>query len=247
MIGYSLISLLGGREINEDCAMAEQKGDAFCAVVCDGLGGHESGELASSCVCECMIEQFRDWDGTGELQDCLAMWIDKAQEILTEKQIELGKTNGMRTTLCCLLISGKKAAAAHVGDSRIYRLRNWKVKERSRDHSLPQYLMMMGEIKEKDIPHHPDRNKLLRVMGIEWEKPQYQLWTLPDPTPGDAYVLCSDGFWEWLSEGEMQMTKLLSSDAESWLDKMKNRVLRNGEKANKANMDNCTAVTVVIS
>ena len=69
----------------------------------------------------------------------------------------------------------------------MYFIRKNKLNIRSKDHSIPQYLVNMGEIREKDIRHHPDRNKLLRVMGSEWESPRHQCIELPQLVDKDAF------------------------------------------------------------
>lgn len=74
-----------------------------------------------------------------------------------------------------MYIDGNKVQWGHVGDSRLYAFAKNKVKLRTLDHSVPQMLVFAREIKEKQIRNHPDRNRLLRVMGIEWEKPMYEL------------------------------------------------------------------------
>jgi serine/threonine protein phosphatase PrpC len=111
------------------------------------------------------------------------------------------------------------------------------------DHSVPQMLTAMGEIKEKDIRHHEDRNKLLRVMGAEWGKSNYEIDAPVSLVSGDAFLLCSDGFWEWVDE--KMMIKLLrrSRRPQQWLSEMEKHVQRNGAKAN---MDNYSAVAVFV-
>ena len=74
---------------------------------------------------------------------------------------------------------------------------------RTIDHSIPQMLALAGEIKEKEIRRHPDRNKLLRVVGTDWENPQYEISEDVEKTGGEAFLLCSDGFWENITEKEM--------------------------------------------
>ena len=157
-------------------------------------------------------------------------------------QIELDKQDGMKTTACCLLIQNGKTAAAYVGDSRIYQFRKNKMLLRSSDHSIPQYLVNIGEIKERDIRHHPDRNKLLRVMGSEWETPRYQRLKLEEPERGDAFLLCTDGFWEWIEEKDMERFLKRASCSEEWLDMMKRFIYARG-RGNR--MDNLSAIAVM--
>ena len=113
---------------------------------------------------------------------------------------------------------------------------------RSSDHSIPQYLVNIGEIKERDIRHHPDRNKLLRVMGSEWETPRYQRLKLEEPVCGDAFLLCTDGFWEWIEEKDMERFLKRTSCSEEWLNTMKKFIYARG-RGNR--MDNLSAIAIM--
>ena len=110
----------------------------------------------------------------------------------------------MKTTVVMLCVSGNNAYWTHVGDSRLYFFRKGKLVLHTKDHSIPQMLVAAGEIKEKNIRRHPDRNKLLRVMGTDWEEPQYAVSDPIELQEGDAFLLCSDGFWENIVEKQMQ-------------------------------------------
>ena len=140
-------------------------------------------------------------------------------------------------------MSGKTARFAHVGDSRIYHFEKAKYVQRSQDHSVPQMLANRGDIKEKDIRHHEDRSRLLRVMGTEWDSPKYQAVDGIKLTNRSSFLLCSDGFWELIDE--KQMCKLLkkAADPQDWLGKMEEIVLKNGTGTN---MDNYSAIAVFV-
>ena len=169
--------------------------------------------------------------------------IMEAQEKLLEKQKAEHAENSMKTTVTCLELSGNKARFAHVGDSRIYHFEKAKYVQRSQDHSVPQMLVNRGDIKEKDIRHHEDRSRLLRVMGTEWDSPKYQVFDDIKLTNRSSFLLCSDGFWELIDE--KQMCKLLkkAADPQDWLGKMEEIVLANGTGTN---MDNYSAIAVFV-
>ena len=97
-------------------------------------------------------------------------------------------------------------------------------------------------IKEKDIRHHVDRSKLLRVMGTPWETPRFSVSERIVLKPKDTFLLCSDGFWELIDE--KQMIKLLkkSSSGGEWIEKMTQEVVKNGIGTN---MDNYSAIAVI--
>lgn len=231
----------GERENNEDCIEVTETEAGICAVLCDGLGGHDCGELASACVCASIRDNFMKASSEDELGALACALIQQAQDDLREEQVRLHKENGMKTTVCCLLIRDTLAAAAYVGDSRIYHFRKKHVLSRSLDHSIPQYLVTVGEIKEREIRHHPDRNKLIRVMGSEWETPRYQRMELPELSQNDAFLLCSDGFWEWIEEKEMENRLKRAADSEAWLQEMRVVVYGRG-RGNR--MDNLSAIAI---
>lgn len=231
----------GERENNEDCVAYTAADAGICAVICDGLGGHDAGEAASKCVCDSVIADFKKAPAGADIDELVCTLVQNAQDTLMKLQTELGKHGEMKTTVCCLLLQDGKAAAAYVGDSRIYRLRKNKVLVRSLDHSIPQYLARIGEIRERDIRHHPERNKLLRTMGSEWESPRYERMSLDHSMNGDAFLLCTDGFWEWIEDKEMGVMLRQASCCEEWLDKMKALIYT---RARGKNMDNLSAIAL---
>lgn len=235
------ISLPGERKNNEDFCITAEGPAGLCAVLCDGLGGHEGGELASECVCKSVKKNFEAASPDEPLEELIDRLVINAQDELTALQEEMGIPEGIKTTVCCLILRGENGIAAWVGDSRIYLFRRNKQLLRTTDHSIPQYLVAAGEIREKDIRHHPDRNKLLRVMGSEWERPMHQTLKLPPLAAGDAFLLCSDGFWEWIVERQMERCCRHSKSSEQWLEKMKEIVCNRGKGSG---MDNFSAVAL---
>ena len=102
-------------------------------------------------------------------------------------------------------------------------------------------LAAAGEITTQQIRSHPDRSRLLRVMGMEWQRPPYVISKIHDYEPGHAILMCSDGFWEWIEEEEMENCLERAETAAQWLDHMKKIVLQNGEGKK---MDNYSAVCI---
>ena len=105
----------------------------------------------------------------------------------------------MRTTAVVLCTEGNRGTALHIGDSRFYHFRNGKIISQTKDHSVPQMLAMAGEISEHEIRRHPDRNRLLRALGDENEEVRFVRSDF-EIKEGDAFLLCSDGFWEEVEE-----------------------------------------------
>ena len=160
-----------------------------------------------------------------------------------EKQQTENAKEDLKSTLVLLTIRHGVIQWGHVGDSRLYYFENNRMTERTLDHSVPQMLVNAGEIREKEIRHHPDRNRLLRVMGMEWDGPQYQLSTEISVGERQSFLLCSDGFWENISENQMEACLKKASDVRDWLRRMTRIVSANGKGTN---MDNYSAVAVWI-
>ena len=238
MITYKSISRMGSRSVNEDCVGMHRKGQEYGFFLADGLGGHGKGEVASKTAVEQAILRFEE-GGFGE--ETLKKIFRSGQDAIMEKQRELGCPRAMKTTMTALLIGNSRIRFGHVGDSRIYYFRNGKLMGRTMDHSVPQMLAAAGEIREEEIRHHPDRNRLLRVMGVEWDRPAFQLAEEIERNGKQAFLLCSDGFWELVTEKEMTALLKRSRTVEQWLDAMEALVIKNGEGSN---MDNYSAVAV---
>lgn len=238
-ISYAISTFPGDREPNEDFAAAEYSGGRYCFTVADGLGGHGRGEIASRLVCEAVQHYFKEH---GECS--IETMFEAAQEMLLKKQREENAVDAMKTTLNVLVVGGNGIQGGHVGDTRSYYFKKNKLVSRTKDHSVPQMMVSMGEIKEKDIRHHVDRNRLLRVMGIEWNKPQYVLSEEVKPGHNQAFLMCTDGFWEYIEDKDMEKCLKKAADVQGWLDAMNAIVRRNGKDSD---MDNFTALAVWIN
>jgi len=181
------------REGNEDSAYA---GPHLLAVA-DGVGGHAAGEVASTAAITMLAPLDAEDLGpdlAGELADAVAMASNRLQELTTfDPAIE-----DMGTTLTALLWSEGYAALCHIGDSRAYLLRDGRLVQITRDHSLVQSLVDDGTITEDDVPTHPYRSLLLRALdGRTIAEPDL---TPLETYPGDRFLLCSDGLSDVVSE-----------------------------------------------
>lgn len=238
MVTHAFITDRGMRQINEDSAGYAVSRERQLYLVADGLGGHGSGDYASHFVVE-YIEAALEADDSLSVGD----YIEGAQSALLVEQREKHAENSMKTTLTCLELCGREARMWHVGDSRIYWFHNGKYRARTQDHSVPQMLYMSGRIRERDIRHHEDRSKLLKVMGTPWNAPKYDCSGAIPLGKDETFLLCSDGFWELIEE--KQMAKLLRKSAtpQEWLEGMRRVVQENGQGTN---MDNFTAMAVFV-
>jgi len=241
MISFDILSKPGERDHNEDYAGARKHGEAHCFVLADGLGGHGGGDEASRIVAEYILNDFAR-AGTVE-EEYLKSCFDESQRALLDEQEKQERTMEMKTTLTVLLADESRILWGHIGDSRIYYFKNNKLVLRTIDHSVPQMLVLAGRMKEKKIRGHADRNRLLRVMGSEWDMPQYVIAEPLPRTGGEAFLLCSDGFWEWIEEKPMQHSLKKAHSPAEWLDAMEKTVLKHGSGRH---MDNYSAITVFL-
>lgn len=217
MVEYSVYTNIGSREVNEDAVKAITLDGNFGFIVCDGLGGQGMGDTASKIVADCFCDFFK----SSEINESfLSKTFDYAQNTLMEEKNKLNIKNQMCTTAVALAINENTAYVGHIGDSRLYFFEDGKLTYKTLDHSLPQMLALQGEIKEEDIAHHPDRNKLLRALGTEWDKPMYATAEPITLNKNQAFLLCTDGIWEWITEQQLCDLLKTSSRAEEWLEKI---------------------------
>lgn len=238
MISYSILTNVGSRNVNEDSVGVFENGENKCFLVCDGLGGHGMGDVASSLVKDVFKSMFESCD---DISTFLPRAFTAAQDVLMSEQKAQNATEKMKTTAVAVVTDSTTAYIGHVGDSRLYVFKNNKVKKRTLDHSVPQMLVVSKEIKESEIRNHPDRNMLLNVMGIEWDEPMYELAKPIALKKCQAFLLCSDGFWELIEESDMCALLKKSKVANEWLFEMAEIVKRNGADRN---MDNYSAIAV---
>jgi serine/threonine protein phosphatase PrpC len=236
-----MFTSIGSRDVNEDSAICLVAGGSFCFVVADGLGGHGKGEIASRLAVEAFRRQF-EISSDEAPRAFLEKAFNRAQETILAEQARTNSRHGMKTTAVALAAANGVYAWGHIGDSRLYLFRKNKLKMRTLDHSVPQMLALSGEIKDKQISGHPDRNRLLRAIGIEWEANRYELsdeWPL---SRNHAFLLCTDGFWEHIEEKKIRAYLKKSPVAGKWLEQMIEEVKKNGQGRD---MDNNTAISVI--
>ena len=144
----------------------------------------------------------------------------------------------MRTTVAALLLQGNSATALHVGDSRIYQIRNGNIIFQTIDHSMAQIAVTVGECLPDQLRTHPDQNKLHRSLGSV-KAPKIDVSTL-DVAAGDVFLLCSDGFWGPVLESVMLRTLSSADSMGCWLTMMR-------EIARKYSKDNHSAIAMRIA
>lgn len=214
MILYASYSDVGGRPYNEDTvAFTRTDEEHLCVVLADGLGGHGGGKTASE---EAVKIILKEWKGTAT-PALLSELVQKAHRGVLKLQTSACK---MKTTAVVLSVEPQRAAWAYAGDSRLYHFINGNLIYQTRDHSASQIAVLMGQIKPEEIRFHEDRSRIFRALGQEnglsVDAQEEEL------SPGKhAFLLCSDGFWEYVYEEEMERELAASDSPKEWIDRMK--------------------------
>lgn len=213
MIQTASYSDIGGRPQNEDTVREIRKGEAVCMVVADGLGGHGGGEQASSLAARTVCD---GWQGGTDAQELVEL-IQRAHEQVKGIQTEIC---AMKTTIVALAVKNEQAVWAHAGDTRLYHFLDGKWIFQTKDHSASQIAVTLGDITADQIRFHEDRNRVLRALGQEGS---LKVDTKEEHLPSGkhAFLLCTDGFWEYVLEKEMEECLRLAQNPRDWLERMR--------------------------
>ncbi|MBF4572222.1 Stp1/IreP family PP2C-type Ser/Thr phosphatase [Herbiconiux sp. VKM Ac-1786] len=176
------------RSNNQDSGFA---GETLFAVA-DGMGGHAGGDVASALALQRLAEIDGEYSSAVDAEFALQEAIVAANAVLTETVYEHPELTGMGTTLSALVRVGHSVALAHIGDSRVYRLRDDVLTQITVDHTFVQRLVDSGRITPEEAKTHPRRSVLMRVLGDVDAAPEVDLQVM-DTRPGDRWMLCSDG------------------------------------------------------
>ena len=160
--------------------------------VADGMGGHAGGDIASAITSQRVALTDSKYDTVEEAIESLKSGVIEANSMLTGTVVEHPELQGMGTTFSGLLVHGSQIITAHIGDSRIYRMRSGQVEQITKDHTFVQKLVDLGRITEEEALVHPRRSVLMRVLGDVQGDPELDI-ALFDALPGDRWMVCSDG------------------------------------------------------
>ncbi|MBQ7962570.1 MAG: serine/threonine-protein phosphatase [Clostridia bacterium] len=240
MIDFAVYSNPGAREVNEDYISFFADDDRFCFVIADGLGGEGSGDMASRFVCNhtISIAEKADSFSTTFLEQCFT----RIQKNLLRAKEELFITQGMTSTLSILAIEGNKASWGHIGDTRIYCFDSERLVSVTPDHSLAQFMMDAGMSDVVDARQHPDRSTLMAAMGMLTDNDAHEIdatdVTLDAPY---SFLMCTDGFWQYVMEEDMFSVITSVPTAEAALSRM---VKIAEKRAEGEDRDNISAILV---
>lgn len=203
-IEYAKVSALGDRTDNQDRAAIVVAEDAALMLVFDGMGGHSDGAKAAEIGLKVVQETFMAstlpvFDPQGFLYSALSHAHDEVVRI----GIDLAVDFRPRATCAICLIQEGGSYWGHIGDSRIYQMRNGKLVTRSRDHSHVEVLIQEGAITEEEAQNHPMRNFVECCIGGDAPVPDMSITVKRPLIPGDVLLACSDGLWSGLSDADM--------------------------------------------
>lgn len=236
------------REHNEDNFLVDKRLRLF--IVCDGMGGHAAGEVASAMSVRVvrevvskqreLIDQVNESPHNEELCKVVLGQLEFAIKEANRRVFEASRDDeskrGMGTTCCLLLLTSRKAFVAHVGDSRVYLLRQGQVLQLTEDHSLYNEMVRLGKIRRGDKVKLPNKNAVTRAVGV---REQVEVDTLEfDLAPQDRFLVCSDGLCGYFKAEEQIRLMMTSGDVKEVTELSIAFALESGGK------DNVTAIIV---
>lgn len=237
MITIESYSSKGGKNVNEDTCVFCVYEKNLVAVLGDGLGGHGDGKKASEIACEQLIQCGSDNEEVTKEQ--LIRSFDAANEQILEQQ---KNDYHMKTTVVYLCVSLDRAIWGHIGDSRLYHFYNGKLEDYTLDHSIAQVAVSLNEINRDEIPEYPGRSKIFHALGAAEEKLK-SVKCIQLESGEHAFLLCSDGVWELLSDEKLTELLAQASAAGEWLKLIRQFIEENMPEDH----DNHSAIAVMIS
>ena len=194
------------RKQNQDAYQIEQLDrNTLLCVVCDGMGGAKSGNVASSLAVDVFVQEVkRSWKplmDQEKVDQMLQSAVKLANFTVFDQSAQFEEFDGMGTTLVAVLVKGKKATVINVGDSRAYGISRKGIQQITKDHSLVQMMVERGELKPEQAKTYPGKNFITRAIGTETFV-MSDLYHL-DVAKGDYLLLCSDGLSNMMDDQEI--------------------------------------------
>jgi len=203
-IEYAKVSALGDRQDNQDRAAVVVSEDAALLLVFDGMGGHSDGAVAAETGLKVVQDLFvESKQPIFDPQGFLYMALSRAHDEVVRVGADVAVDFRPRATCAICLVQEGGSYWAHIGDSRIYQVRDGQVLSRSRDHSHVEVLIQEGAITEEEAQDHPMRNFVECCIGGDAPVPDMSITGCKKLESGDVLLACSDGLWSGLSDAEM--------------------------------------------
>jgi PPM family protein phosphatase len=234
----------GGRSRNEDAVGISSNAAKHCFALSDGAGGHGGGHVAAQTAIRSCLEAFTNLSKCS--RDTALALICSANTDVLSHQAQGAELEDMHATLVLLLIDtvACKAVWGHIGDSRLYHFRNNQLLSRTKDHSVFQAMQEAGLIRpDSTRANNPSLNALTQCLGQADHFSPTIIESECDLSFGDAFLICSDGLWEYVNEGEIVQALQQAESPDQWLANMHSVLLKNKIDGN----DNYSAVAVWLS
>jgi len=241
-IEYAKVSALGDRSDNQDRAAVVVAEHAALMLVFDGMGGHSDGARAAGTGLKVVQDMFME--STLPLfdpQGFLYMALSRAHDEVVRLGIHVAVDFRPRATCAICLVQEGGAFWAHIGDSRIYQLRDGTVMSRSRDHSHVEVLIQEGAISEEEAANHPMRNFVECCIGGDAPVPDMSITGKKVLQAGDVLLACTDGLWSGLTDAEI--AEITHSHEENLTEVLKGLSMQ-ALRANAPYSDNTTGTAL---
>ena len=234
---FSITDIGQRREMNQDYVYTSEKPVGNLPnlfIVADGMGGHNAGDYASKYTVETIV----DVASKSELTEPIAILdeaIQTANRMLIDRANENPQMKGMGTTVVALTILGSHLFIANVGDSRLYVV-NQEIQQITRDHSLVEEMVRLGELDKEIAREHPDKNIITRAIGAiaEVDIDFFEV----DVEQGDCILMCSDGLTNMIEDEDIRAIIMSQRDVAEQAEKLVDTANRNGGR------DNITVIVI---
>lgn len=241
---YWVLSDIGCvRTSNQDaCTVVELDKNTLLCVVCDGMGGAKSGDVASALAVDVFSQEVKlsyksDMD-MGAVEQVLKNALKLANFTVYDQSRQFEEFSGMGTTLVAALVRNKGVSVLNVGDSRAYRIDNEGIRQITEDHSLVQLMVNRGELTPEQAKHYPGKNYITRAVGTESMTEGDVFHEKPEK--GTYLLLCSDGLTNLLDDQEILFEVIHGADKQACCQTLVDIAKRRGAP------DNVTCVLVEI-
>lgn len=237
------LSERGGRQLNEDACGHWQSARQLCAVLADGAGGHGGGDIASRLTVRELIGRFAQQPTTRAEQ--LGTLLRNVNAAMLDERVPGTAREDMHSTVVSLVVDlvDGRVHWAHAGDSRLYWFRAGHLFQRTRDHSLVQSLVDAGMLEADKLRGHPQRSELRSALGVAQDVLQVDAADGKQTAQaGDAFLLCTDGLWEYVEDATLERLLGQASEPGQWLAALRSEVDHAARM--KAHHDNFTALAV---
>lgn len=227
------------RKINQDnYVVAYNEVGDMLAIICDGIGGGNAGDVASKCAIDYFSDVFSKHQGFRDIEDIkvyIRYHVRKANDLIFMKSVTSKKYRGMGTTFVALLRSKFGDFMINIGDSRIYAKIDDKLQQITVDHTYVQDLVNSGEITAEMALNHPKKNVLTNALGI-WDNVRIDIEQVQQKS--DGYLICSDGLYGYVEHYAMEeiMNKKITTSLK--VRRLLNLALKNG------GYDNITIIVI---